>query len=136
MPTAATHTYNQYGLVPFYRPEDAIIQFVKIPGSKTFAKGTVLGEVTATPGTFDAYADAGSGGLDTARGILAYDITTDAGGVVTIGGGEWNAVQAGAPVFFSGWFRTSELTGLTAAAVVDLGRLINGSVTDGILHMH
>lgn len=135
MPTAPTHTFSNAGLVPYYRPEAALQQTVKLVASKTYVKGLVLGEVTATPGTFDVYADAGAGGLDTARCILAYDCVADAAGLITIGGGEQGEKIAGAPAFFSGWFKCSELTGLTAAAVADLGRLINGSVTTGLLVM-
>jgi hypothetical protein len=135
MPAAAQHTFGNTGLVPFYRPELAVVQHVKLNVSATYVKGTVLGEVTATPGLFGLYADAGAGGLDTARAILAYDCVVDASGNITLGGGEHGQTQLSAPAFFSGWFLASELTGLTAAAVVDLGRLISGSVSSGILRV-
>ena len=54
MPTTAAYTYSMNGLVPLFHPEDAIELAVKLANG-TYAKGTVLAEVAATPGTFTAY---------------------------------------------------------------------------------
>lgn len=93
-----------------------------------------------TANTYGTYADAGSGGLDTARCILAYDCVTDGAGYVTLGtvaagAGERGAVSRDTPAYFVGIFKTTELTGLTAAAVADLGRLFSGTAADGVLSM-
>jgi hypothetical protein len=91
-----------------------------------------------TGNTFAAYADGGSGGLDTARCILAYDVATDAGGNIFLGtstSSERGFSTKDTPAYFVGIFLTTDLTGLTAAAVADLGRLLSGTVADGVLSM-
>lgn len=133
MPTQPTNVYSNAGLIPFYRPEEALQQTVKLVGPATHVKGTVLGELTATPGTFAAYNNGAADGREVARCLLAYDVSVDAGGLITVGGGEQGEKSLGCPAFFSGWFATSELLGLDAPAVADLGRLISGSLTSGVL---
>lgn len=76
-----------------------------VSGAGVLLKGTVLGRVTAS-GNYDAYADAGAGGLDTARAILAEDVDATSADV--------NCVA-----YFAGDFNEAALTGLTAAAKVD-----------------
>jgi hypothetical protein len=141
MPTSATHVYTNAGLLPYMDPDDAVEISVKLVASTDYAAGQVLGEVAATPGVFGVYGDAGAGGLDTARCLLHYDCQTDADGKVTLsptasqGGGEHLEKLEGAPAYFKGTFRCQDLTGLTADAVADLGRLIQGTFSDGILVM-
>lgn len=63
MPTSPTNTYGCEGLQPFYDPQQARTQPVKLPASVTYSKGQVLGEtignnevqtivIDATGGTF------------------------------------------------------------------------------------
>jgi hypothetical protein len=65
MPTTPIHTFDCDVLQPFYRPERALAQPVRLPASVTYPKGTILGEVIgnnevqtltidATGGTFTA----------------------------------------------------------------------------------
>jgi Bacteriophage lambda head decoration protein D len=133
VPTTAKHSFSAQGLTPLYRANDAIQIHVRLAASLTLARGTVLGELTATPGTFKPYANANADGSETAKAILAYDVTTDASQNVTLGGGEHGETQPSAPVFIKGYFRTTELTGLDAPAVTDLGRITSGSLADGVL---
>lgn len=58
MPTSATNTFTGRSLEPFYDAEDALMINVNLPASVTLAAGTVLGEITGTPGTFKAYSAA------------------------------------------------------------------------------
>jgi hypothetical protein len=76
-----------------------------VSGAGVLVKGTVLGKITAS-GKYDAYADAGSGGLDTARRILAEDIDATSEDVV-------------ASVFRTGYFNEGAFTGFTASAKAD-----------------
>lgn len=136
MPTAATTTFTEDCIDPVYPDVPAPMQNVKLSDG-TYAKGTVLGELTATPGTFAAYADANVDGTGVAKAILKYAVVV-ASGLVTIGtasgGGPFGQTKTHAPVYFGGAFRTSELTGFDAAALADLnGHLANGSVSSGIL---
>lgn len=132
MAAAASNTYNNQGLTPVYDANGAKQIPAKFSNSLTVAKGTVVAIISAT-GLWDLYDDGNADGTEVARGIAAYDFTTDASGNHIIGGGEQNEKQQVAPVFISGYFRTSELTGLDAAAVADLGRLVTGDVSDGTL---
>jgi hypothetical protein len=137
MPTAATNTYSGAVLLPMYdEPESALIP-VKLAASTVFAKGTVLGEVTATPGLYKAYASGSSDGSEVPKGILQYDCATDASSNVTFGGaatgGPFGETAKVAPMYYTGAFKTSELTGFDANAATKLGgHLINGSVADGV----
>lgn len=132
MAAAAMTTWGAAGLIPVYDPKNALCDHVKLPPNVTYPKGQVLGQITAT-GVFTAYLDTAVDGSQTAKKILQYDATTDATGYVTIG--DQGEKQPTAPAWFCGTFRTSELTGLDAAGITDLGRLISGSVTDGILRI-
>lgn len=133
-----TKTFTGQCLEPIWNPQRARTMNVALVPSNTFVAGTVLGEVTAT-GKFDEYADAGGGGLDTARAILKYDVFVDADGNIWLGDGAGDLADAQqtTPVYYTGDFRKGDLTGLTAAAVADLGRLVKGAVSDAeaILHM-
>ncbi len=90
-------------------------------------------------GTYKAYNDNNTDGTQHAKGILRYDCATDSSGNITFGtasgGGPFQQTSKSAPVFVTGSFRTEDLTGLDAAAVVDLGRLTEGTITSGILRM-
>lgn len=138
MPTTPTVTYSEGGVRPCQAPEEAHQIPVNLVASTTYAAGQVLGEVTATPGTYGIYADAGAGGLDVARVILQHACKTDAAGNVWMGDTvsvSEHGVPFGkyAPAWRSGIFQCDELVGLTAAAVADLGRLLTGTFTDGLL---
>ena len=75
-----------------------------VAGSGVLVKGTVLGIVTAS-GKFGVYTDAGAGGLDVAKAILAEDVDAT------------NDVNCS--VYLAGDLNEAALTGLTAAAKVD-----------------
>lgn len=136
MPTTAQHTFSASSrLDPLFRPEDEKIIHVALTVSTTYARGQVVGEVTATPGTYKLYATAAVDGSGTARGVLKYGCSTDASGNITIMG-EWGTTHKTAPMIMpgSGLYKTSELTGMDADAVVDLKAvLVQGDLTSGIL---
>jgi hypothetical protein len=113
------------------------VRHFKIPASTTLAKGTVVGEMADTLGTVDAYATGGSNGLNTALGIMVYDVISDASGNITFGttatGDEFGVEHLSCPVYVKGTFRTNDLTGLDAAGVADMNGHLTGTVSDGIL---
>jgi hypothetical protein len=134
MPTTAFITYDPAGsrVEPFYKEREAPQQHWKLADG-TYAAGTVLGKVTATPGQLKAYADANSDGSGVAAGILR-DACVVASGVITVRDEHGGGVVQSVPVYYGGVFKTSELTGLDAAAVADLGgKLISGTVADGLI---
>jgi len=132
MPTTATTTWSASGrLDPLYNPEDAIAQHVALAGPATYQRGTVLGEVTATPGTYKPYAAANADGSQNPAMLLMYTVVVDASGNVSLAG-EFGQTQKSAPAYMAGVFRTQELVGLDANAVTRLaGRLVEGTVTAG-----
>lgn len=139
MPTTAQTTYSADRLDPVYNPMHALerVQNVTLSAG-TYAKGTAIGELTATPGTFAAYADANADGTGVCKGFLQYACVADGSGNITIGtvaaGNDFAQTQKGAPAYFGGAFRTSELVGFDAAALADLnGHLVNGTVASGIV---
>lgn len=133
MPTTATSTWSASGrLDPLFNPDDAIALNVALAGPGTFQRGTVLGEVTATPGTYKPYAAANADGSQNPAVILMYTVTVDGSGNVTLAG-EFGQTQKGVPAYMGGVFRTQELVGLDANAVTKLGgALVEGTVTSGI----
>jgi Bacteriophage lambda head decoration protein D len=135
VPTTPTNTFSAVGLEPYFDPEGAKLYNVKLPNSVTLLKGTLLGELTASPGTFKTYANANADGSEVAKAILQYDVSVDSSGNHMVGGGEHGETLKYAPAYFAGTFRTTELVGLDAPALTDLGRLISGSLADGVLRL-
>src|SRR5438270_679742 len=110
-----TYTYDrlQVASPAFPHPTEAF----KLAPSLTLAKGTVLGQITAS-GLYKAYASGNADGSQTARVILQYAVTTDASGNVTddIGG-----ISPTAAAYEGGCFDWSDLTGFDANAATNLG---------------
>lgn len=93
---------------------------------------------SGTPGTYAAYNAGNTNGSQTAKLILAYDAATDASGNITLGGqatgGEWGQTEPSVPAYMGGDFYTSDLVGLDAKAVSDLGaHFAQGTLDNGIL---
>jgi hypothetical protein len=102
--------------------------------------GTVAQTTTGrTANTFTSYADANTDGSEVARCILSYDCATGPDGMVTFGTVAGTSargdVYPDAPAYFIGLFATTDLSGLDAAGVADLGRLLSGTVANGVLSM-
>jgi len=135
MPTAALNVFPGNPCQAIYSGREAKAQTVKFGPGITVAKGTVMGQITAS-GLWIAYLTGASDGSQTARAISQYDVVVDGSGNHTIGGGDLGWTEVGAPVYLNGLFRTTELVGLDAGAVTSLGRLVSGSVADGILAMN
>lgn len=141
MPTTAVHTWNGQKLEPYLNPEDTQTINVKfVAGTGLLAKGQLVGRVTAS-GLYAAYNNGAATGVETAVGALVYDINVGADGKVTYTTtsgqvGDLNGVtHEAAPIYTAGTFRTTDLVGLDAAAVTDLGRIVAGTLADGILRM-
>jgi hypothetical protein len=86
-----------------------------------------------TPGRYAAsswapYVDANSDGTQIAKAILQFPVTVDTFGRHTVGGGLTGQWSYSAPMYIAGYFRTADLTGLDAAGVADLGRIVEGSI--------
>lgn len=133
MPASATFIYSMANrLDPYYEGNEAPVINVNLGASLTLAKGTVLGELTATPGTFIAYASGNADGSQIPKGILQYAVVTDGAGLATIAN-EQGLQQKAVPMYIGGIFKTTDLTGLDANAITKLGgNLVTGVLADGI----
>jgi hypothetical protein len=138
MPTSAIATFGAGRVDPLKDPRDGDIEVINLRPSTTFAAGTVLGEITATPGAYGAYASGNSDGTQNPTHILQYACVTDASGNITFGAGpagtsEWGQTYRGAPAYRSGEFSCADLVGLDATALSNnrFGRLVQGTVSSG-----
>lgn len=134
MPTTAFDTYSIQKLEPVFRGDLAVEDVQTFAPSLTIARGTVLGRITAS-GRLAAYNNANSNGTETAVAIAMYDLTTDASGNVTLAHEKATSQPAG-PVYIGGYFLTTELTGLDAAGVTDLGRIVRGTLASGVIKIN
>jgi len=131
MPTVATDTYTNIRLDPYINPEEAMksIRHVAFVPSQTLAKGTILGQVTAT-GLWKAYATGNSDGSETARLVLQYSIVVDGTGLVTIGNEP--VAKKTAPCYTRGDFRSEDLVGLDAPGLLEMGgHIVVGTLVTG-----
>lgn len=136
MPTTAITTFSASNrLDPLFDFEELDILNVSLAPSTTYAKGTVLGEITATPGTYKAYASGNVDGSQNPAGLLQYGVTTDASGAAVLIG-EQGATQKFFPMIMpcGAYFKCADLVGLDANAVTKLAAVIvEGTVSAGIV---
>lgn len=137
MPTAAATTWGAGRVDPIKNPNGANVEVINLKASTTFAAGTLVGEITASPGTYGPYASGNSDGTQLPTHILQYACVTDASSNVTIGGtgaagGEWGQTRKGAPAYRSGEFSCADLTGLDANVItIKRAILVQGTVSSG-----
>jgi hypothetical protein len=138
MPTTPIMTFGAGRVEPLKAPDEALSEVIGLKASTAFAAGTLVGEITASPGTYGPYATGNVDGTQNPTHILMYACITDASGNVTFGssgivagGAEWGQTQKGAPAWASGEFSCADLVGLDAGAVTKMGRLIQGTVSSG-----
>jgi hypothetical protein len=142
MATSPIATYTNQKLEPFQNPDLAReIQVRFAAGVANIPKGTILGEITASPGVFRPYASGNVDGSQNPRAIARYDMQIDGAGLITLSptaaqsGGDRGEKHRSAPAFVRGDFRTTDLVGLDATALTNSPqwKLVQGSVADGIL---
>lgn len=126
-------------LVALY-PAQAKRKRVRLAPNQSLLRGTILAENVSRPGQFVPYRAAGPAGTGTAKLILEADCATDAVGNIYLGTLATTENTLGitftdTDCFVAGTFRTTELIGLDLQAVHQLGRLIEGTLADGILVM-
>jgi hypothetical protein len=82
-------------------------------------------------GYFAAYNDALSDGTQVNKAVLQYDCSVDQFGLITFGqtpsGMDMGGAERQAPAWFTGIFKGSDLIGIDANGVADVGRIIMGS---------
>jgi hypothetical protein len=140
MPTSATDTFTIAGLVPAFQPDKTLPLSVKLVASTTYPAGCLLGEVTASPGTFGPYASGASDGTQNPKAILKYALTTDANGAFSLG--QYSGARQDAEAYFKGVFRTDDLpqssTGaINATALTNQPgwKLLEGTIATGLIDL-
>jgi hypothetical protein len=123
-------------LMPIQEPQDARQAAVRRGASLTIVKGTAIGIKTADKLAY-AYNNALSDGTEVCVGIAMYSFKTDANGNVYYSDSavisEFNSAHLTSPIWKTGIFDPTTLTGFDAAAKVDMfGRTLqNGFVQIG-----
>jgi hypothetical protein len=142
MPTTYTNMFSQQKLEPVCDPDLARQRSVSLAPSQNLARGTVLGELSAAPGVYKAYSAAAADGSQVAKLILTYDVTVDANGNITltqsagVTGGPFGETVKSCPAYANGAFKTTDLVGLDATAMTDLGaHLEQGTLANGIVRI-
>jgi hypothetical protein len=97
MPTTPVATFGAGRVDPLKSPDECIVEVVGLKASTTFAAGTLIGEITASPGTYGPYATGNVDGTQNPTHILMYACITDASGNVTLG----SSVAAGAKAYMN-----------------------------------
>jgi hypothetical protein len=131
MPTVLVQTYSRNKLSPLYNDDGQGKVNVQLIASTTYAAGTVLGEVLATPGVYGAYVAGHSDGTQTAKVLLEYACVTDASGNITQQDGEWGAVYSSTSAYLPTrrQWNAADIVGLDAAGLTALG----GVISEGII---
>lgn len=128
MSSTPIRTYSMTEVTPLYNGDDAPLRAIKLKASTTFPAGTLVGEITASPGTFGAYASGNSDGTQNPSRILRYPCVTDASGNITVGdgsaGNEWGATQLVIPAYVGGIFAIADIPNQDAAGLAKCGRLL------------
>jgi hypothetical protein len=126
------YTYTEALFEPAMPGETRILQGQFLP-NLTVAAGQTVAQVSAS-GKWGLYADANTDGTQVAKGFARRAFKTDADGNVILGdAAEYGVTHLTAEIHTKGVFATKGMTGLDAAAVTDLGRLVSGTVADGLL---
>ena len=111
-----------------------------LTGGSTPASSVAHTTTGRTALTWAAYNDGNSDGTQTAKGIMKYTCTTDAMGNISYStsanGGPWGETFLSTPVYIAGYFNCADLTGLDSNGVTDLGRLVSGTSSAGILKVN
>jgi len=144
MPSTALYQFTQLKLEPVSNPDLARQIAVKLKASTTYARGCVLSELTASPGTYDTYTPGAANGLQYPKAILAYDVITDASGNPTGVTYPYPPFpDLSVPAYSRGDFDCATITTamgdagaiLQAAIAAGLGHLIQGTAADGIVQI-
>lgn len=121
------------------QPQD-FIQVVNNLGGSSPTLTVARSTAGVANGFFMAYNDALSNGQQIAKGILPIDVATDPSGRITTGsiavGNEHGGTKLEQSMIVRGMFRTEDLIGLDSNAVADLGRLVRGTTSTGILQLY
>lgn len=128
-------TFRPLQLLPFKFPHRALTDSYQPAPGLTVALGTLLGQITAS-GLVTPYLAASADGSQVPLGPSMYSFTSDANGLITLGNGVTFGIVAGhessIPVYLSGDFLETDLTGLDAGAVTALKARELNAIVQGV----
>ena len=147
MSNTAFNVYSNQKLEPYYLTPAPAEMTIKLPVSVSYARGTLLGELTASPGTFSAYASGNTDGSQFVKALLSFDTTTDASGncfVAAVAPYGIVASSPGSAAYFRGAFRSEDIKGAagtgTGPGTLDANavagpymKVVSGSTTAGVV---
>lgn len=111
-----------------YQPDFAIVSNALTGGASPAGAWVHTTPGRSAGGRMAAYDDTKSDGREIARALLIRGCTVDTfGNHLFYGTGTGSGTSLTADVWIRGYFRTADLTGIDAAAVADLGRLVEGT---------
>lgn len=130
----AVATYSRDYLQPAIGGTEFVTMHVKMAANLTVAKGAPLAENTTTAGLF---APTGTVGYGNSSCVALYAFTTNADGDAIIENQKRvdNVADRSVEVVFGGWVRAADIPGLDATIAGHLGKLVRGTVTNGIVHI-
>jgi hypothetical protein len=109
-----------------------------LTGGTSPAAAVTKATTGVTAGTWSAYASGNSDGSQTPSLIMTYTVTSDGSGNVyysTTASSEYGFASRSCPAYRKGAFRTTDLVGLDSNAVTKLGRLLSGTVANGVIQL-
>jgi hypothetical protein len=132
------NTYTNDPITSGVPGTELVLLHVNLKASETYLKGSAIGEITATPGTFGPYASGASDGTETPTAIVPFTCVSASSGLITVG---TTADPAGlthksVPAIFGGYVRAQDIVGLDADLKSHLGKLIKGTASAGIFKIN
>jgi Bacteriophage lambda head decoration protein D len=114
-------SFAQIKLEPYINPQFARTKAARFAPSQTIARGTLVGQITAS-GLYLPYASGAVDGSQVPVGITVYDIVVDASSNVVVGpsgstSGILTSSDGTSEIYWRGAFLETELTGLDANAI-------------------
>jgi hypothetical protein len=109
-------SFAQIKLEPYINPQFARTKAARFAPSQTIARGTLVGQITAS-GLYLPYASGAVDGSQVPVGITVYDIVVDPSGSTS---GILTSSDGTSEIYWRGAFLETELTGLDANAITVL----------------
>lgn len=127
MPTTPYLSFTYNRLDPLFNEEDARPMPVMLKGPNTYLPGTILGEITATPGVYAPWNANAVDGTQNPKVWTRLQTAVDANNLVTWPGDFQNVGRPFIDVYRSGTFKLDQILGLNAVALEALaGRVVEG----------
>jgi hypothetical protein len=130
----AVATYARDFLQPAIGGTEFVMMHVSLAVSTTYAKGTPIAESNATKGLF---APAGTAGYGSSVAVLPVACSTNSDGDILVESPKKvdptrdRTIEA----VFGGYVRAQDIPGLDATIAGHLGKLVRGTVTNGIVYI-